>query len=150
MQTQLLVIFGFIKIMSSYLTFYLVPKAEDSKPLALMSYSRSSDIYQYFDDTIHPAYIGMGDETQYTELTVAMVDEVLEDLKNDISKARKRVAEYEKHAAGNSEIIEDILGQKEWIEDLEWALHKIEFIRDIVYEASCGWNEYNKVLCNVG
>lgn len=135
--------------MSSYLSFYLVPKAEDSKPLCLMSYSRSSGVYQYFNDTIHPAYIGMGDETQYTELTVSKVDEVLEELRNDISKAQKRVAEYEKQAAGNSEIIEYIIEQKEYIEDLEWALHKIEFIKDIVVEADYSFGDYNKVLCNV-
>lgn len=139
--------------MSSYLTFYLIPKAEDSKPevkpISLISYSRSSNVYQYFNDTIHPAYIGIGDETQYTELTINKVDEVIEELKNDISKAQKRTVEYEKHAAGNSELIEDIISQKEYIEDLEWALHKVEFIRDLVQEASYSWTGYDKILCNV-
>lgn len=136
--------------MSSYLTFYLVPKAEDSKPLSLISYSRSSDVYRYFNDTLHVKYITNNEgEVQYTELTTDMVDEVLNDLKNDISKAEKRILEYEKHTSGNTEIIEYILEQKEYIEDLEWALHKIEFIRDLVYEASCSGNKYNKVLCNV-
>ena len=136
--------------MSSYLTFYLVPKAEGSKPLGLISYTRSSNVYQYFNDNLHVKYITNSEgETQYTELTTDMVDEVLDDLKNDISKAEKRILEYEKHASGNTEIIEYILEQKEYIEDLNWALYKIQFIRDLVYEASCSWNEYNKVLCNV-
>lgn len=135
--------------MSSYLTFYIVPKAEGSKPLSLICYSRSTHIYQYFYENVHPAYIGMGDEAQYTELTVQKVDEVLEDMKNDISKYQEKISEYQKHAAGNAEIIEYILEMKEDLDILEWALHKVEFIRDLVYEASCDWNEYNKILCNV-
>ena len=135
--------------MSSYLTFYVVPKAEGSKPLALISYTRSSAIYRCFNETLNVAYIGMGDEPQYTELTVQKVDEVLEDMKNDISKYQEKISEYQKHAAGNTEIIEYILEMKEDLDILEWALHKVEFIRDLVYEASCDWNEYNKILCNV-
>jgi len=142
---------GYIKKynMSSYLTFYLVPKAEDSKPLDLISYSRNTDVYQYFEEVLHVAYIGNGDEKQYTELSTSKVDRVLEELRNDISKAQKRMAEYEKHANGNTEIIEEVIGQKEYIEDLEYALHKIEFIRDIVVEATYSYCDYNKVLCNV-
>ena len=135
--------------MSSYLTFYIVPKEENSKPIALISYSRNSEVYQYFNDVLHVAYIGI-EETQYTELTVSKVDEVISELNQDILKARKRVAEYDKHADGHAELIEDIISQKEWIENLECTLRKVEFIRDIVYESSCEWNSYNKVLCNIG
>ena len=135
--------------MSSYLTFYVVPKAEDSKPLSLICYSRSTHVYQYFYENVHPTYIGTGDKTQYTELTVQKIDEVLEDMKNDIGKYQEKISEYQKHAAGKAEIIEYILEMKEDLDILEWALHKVEFIRDLVYEASCDWNEYNKILCNV-
>ena len=135
--------------MSSYLTFYVVPKAEGSKPLALVSYTRSSAIYRCFNETLNVAYIGMGDEPQYTELTINKVNEVIEDMKNDISKYQENISEYQKHAAGNAEIIEYILEMKEDLDILEWDLHKVEFIRDLVYEASCDWNEYNKILCNV-
>ena len=135
--------------MSSYLSFYLVPKAEDSKPLNLICYSRNTHIYQYFEETIHPTYIGMGDEAQYTELNVQKVDEVLEAMKEGISRYQRQISEYEKHAGGNADIIEYILELKEELDILEWSLHKVEFIRDIVYEASCSWNDYNKILCNV-
>lgn len=135
--------------MSSYLTFYIVPKEENSKPISLINYSRNTDVYQYFDEVIHPTFVGMGDELKYTELTVSKVDEVISELKQDITKATKRVYEYEKQAAGNAELIEEIISQKEWIEDLEYSLRKIEFIRDIVQEASYSWGSYNKVLCNV-
>ena len=135
--------------MSSYLTFYIVLKEENSKPISLINYSRNTDVYQYFDEVIHPTFVGMGDEPKYTELTVSKVNEVISELKQDITKATKRVSEYEKQAAGNAELIEEIISQKEWIEDLEYSLRKIEFIRDIVQEASYSWGSYNKVLCNV-
>jgi hypothetical protein len=135
--------------MSSYLTFYVVPKAEGSKPLALVSYTRSSAIYRCFNETLNVAYIGMGDEPQYTELTISKVNEVIEDMKDEIEGDKKRVAEYEKHAAGNTDIIEYIIELKEDIEILEYFLHKVEFIKDLVEEASNSWNEYNKILCNV-
>lgn len=135
--------------MSSYLKFYIVPKEEGSKPLELICYSRNSYVYQYFNEVVNPVYIGIGDETHYTELTVKNVDDVLEDMKNDINKYQNKISEYQKHADGNSEIIEYILEMKEEIDFLEWALHKVEFIRDLVYEASCDWNEFNKILCNV-
>ena len=135
--------------MSSYLTFYIVPKAEGSKPLALVSYTRSSAIYRCFNETLNVAYIGIGDEPQYTELTVNKVNEVIEDMKNEIDGNKKRIAEYEKHAAGNTDIIEYIIELKEDTEILEYFLHKAEFIKDLVVEASNSWNEYNKILCNV-
>lgn len=135
--------------MSSYLTFYVVPKAEGSKPLALVSYTRSSAIYRSFNDTLNIAYIGIDDEPQYTELTVSKVDIVIEDMKDEIEGNKKRIAEYEKHAAGNTDIIEYIIELKEDTEILEYFLHKAEFIKDLVVEASNDWNEYNKILCNV-
>ena len=135
--------------MSSYLTFYVVPKAEGSKPLALVSYTRSSAIYRCFNETLNVAYIGIGDEPQYTELTVNKVNEVIKDMKDEIEGNKKRIAEYEKHAAGNTDIIEYIIELKEDTEILEYFLHKAEFIKDLVEKASNGWNEYNKILCNV-
>jgi hypothetical protein len=135
--------------MSSYLTFYVVPKAEGSKPLALVSYTRSSAIYRCFNETLNVAYIGIGDEPQYTELTVDKVNRVIENMKDEIEGNKKRLAEYEKHAAGNTDIIEYIIELKEDTEILEYFLHKAEFIKELVEEASDDWNEYNKILCNV-
>lgn len=135
--------------MSSYLTFYLVPKKEGSEPISLISYSRNSDIYQYYYDNANPVFIGNNDETQYSEVTLEKIDCVLNDLKNDINRALTRVSEYEKQAAGNMEIIEEIINQKEYISDLQYALHKLEFIRDIVEESTYSYADFNKVLCNV-
>ena len=134
--------------MSSYLTFYLKPRVEEHKPITLISYSRNSEVYKYFSDNINPVYIGL-EETQYTELTKDKVNRVIEDLKYDISNSQKRLLEYEKHAAGNSEMVEYIIELKEYVEDLEWALQKIEFIKDLVEESSFSHTDYCKILCNV-
>ena len=135
--------------MSSYLTFYIVPKEEGSKPISLISYSRNNEVYQYFNDSIRPAYVGNGDEINYTELTVSHVDKVIEDLKCDIDKSKARLYEYEKYASGNLEIIEEIINQKDYINDLEGTLYQIYCIRNIVEESTYDWNDYNKVLCNI-
>ena len=134
--------------MSSYLTFYLKPRVEEQKPITLISYSRNTEVYKYFDNSIHPVYIGL-EETQYTELTKDKVNRVIEDLKCDISKSQKRLLEYEKYSAGNSEMVEYIIELKEYIEDLEWALQKIEFIKDLVERSSYSHTDYCKILCNV-
>ena len=60
--------------MSSYLTFYIVPKEEGSKPIALLNYSRNNDIYQYFVDNVRVAFVGMEENPQYTELTEEKID----------------------------------------------------------------------------
>ena len=135
--------------MSSYLTFYIVPKEEGSQPIPLISYTRSSDVYQYYKDNAYPAFIGNGDEPEYSEVTLEKMDWVLEDLRRDINKATSRMSEYEKHAAGNMDIIEEIISQKEYVSDLQYALNKLEFIRDIVEESTHSWTEFDKVLCNV-
>lgn len=135
--------------MSSYLTFYIVPKDENSKPVSLISYSRNNQVYQYFNDTIHPAYIGMEGETQYTELTLEKINEVISELNQDLIKVRKRLEEYEKHASGNMDIIEEILNQKEWMEELQSTLNTINFIKELVVESTYNWSDYNKILCNI-
>ena len=135
--------------MSSYLTFYIVPKEEGSKPIALLNYSRNNDIYQYFVDNVRVAFVGMEKNPQYTELTEEKIDWVIHDLKSDINKAQKRVEEYEHHVDGNMDIIEEIISQKDYIDDLKYALSETEFIKQFVTEATHSWSDYNKVLCNI-
>ncbi len=63
--------------MSNYLNIYLVPKkekCEKQEPLLFASYSRNTDVYQYFE-TINPTFVGM-DEIHYSELTNDKLQEV--------------------------------------------------------------------------
>lgn len=140
--------------MSSYLTFYIVPTRKSNKEekqyIPLASYSRSSELYEYFNNVIHPVFVGNSDETPYTVLTINSVDEVMKDFNSDINKAQKRLSEYEKYARNNAECIEDIISMKEYIEDLQYWKDKASFISDILQDKSLWNNSIEEVCCNIG
>lgn len=131
--------------MSSYLSFYLVPKAHPEERLLLQSFSRSNEVYQRFFDNLSIAYAG--NEEKYTKLTVSDVESVIRDLDDDIAKAEARRVEYEKFCHGNSELIEEIISTKEYIRDLQSTRDYISFIRDIL--ADLDYSGFSDVLYNV-
>lgn len=137
--------------MSSYLSFYIVPKRksekEKKKYIILASYSRSTELYHYFDEHIHPAYCGS--DISYTPLSSEDVSSVLADFTNDISKAQARLTEYEKYAKDNPEYIDDIISMKEYISELEYWKAKASFIEDILSDMSC-YEEIEEMCCNIG
>lgn len=131
--------------MSSYLSFYLVPKAHPEERLLLQSFSRSNEVYQRFFDNLSIAYAG--NEEKYTKLTVSDVESVIRDLDDDIAKAEARRVEYERFFHGNSELIEEMISTKEYIRDLQSTRDYISFIRDIL--ADLDYSGFSDVLCNV-
>lgn len=131
--------------MSSYLSFYLVPKAHPEERLLLQSFSRSNEVYQRFFDNLSIAHAG--NEEKYTKLTVSDVESVIRDLDDDIAKAEARRVEYEKFCHGNSELIEEIISTKEYIRDLQSTRDYISFIRDIL--ADLDYSGFSDVLCNI-
>lgn len=131
--------------MSSYLSFYLVPKAHPEEKLLLQSFSRSNEVYQRFFDNLSIAYAG--NEEKYTKLTVSDVESVIQDLDDDIAKAEARRVEYEKFCHGNSELIEEMISTKEYIRDLQSTRDYISFIRDILTDLD--YSGFSDVLCNV-
>lgn len=62
--------------MSSYLSFYLVPRAHPEEKLLLQSFSRSNEVYQRFSDNLNIAYAG--NEEKYTKLTISDVESIEE------------------------------------------------------------------------
>lgn len=136
--------------MSSYLSFYIVPKRksdkEPKKHIILAAYSRSSDIYQYFDENIHPVWSGNGEK--YTVLTLKDIDYVLKDLGKDIDRLQKKLNEYEKYVKNNPEYIDDILSLKESIQDLSYWKSKISFIADMLNDMPC-YQEIEEICCNL-
>lgn len=134
--------------MSSYLTFYVRSKDEGSKPIPLVSYSRNNEIYQQFNDIIHPVYIGNSDECQYTTLTIEQVDSVIKEIESELRKVKFRLEEYTKHASGNMDMVEYIIEQKEYIEDLEYTLYRTMFIRELVSDSLYSWSRH-EILCNI-
>lgn len=131
--------------MSSYLSFYLVPKAHPEERLLLQSFSRSNEVYQRFFDNLSIAHAG--NEEKYTKLTVSDVESVIRDLDDDIAKAEARRVEYEKFCHGNSELIEEMISTKEYIRDLQNTRDYISFIRDIL--ADLNYSGFSDVLCNI-
>ena len=156
--------------MSSYLTFYLVPKKTKKRydfnkddghtetevelstgtPLALVSYSRSNDIYRAFNETLNPAYAGM--EEKYTELTTDGCKRVIEDLESEIKSTEKRLAiNYKmlKEGGYSSELWEDIHSMEDYLSEQKETLESIKNICSLVYECTEGYNDFEKVLINV-
>lgn len=133
--------------MSSYLSFYLKLKEENTKPVFLTCYSRNNPIYQSFYENINVAYAG--NEEAYTHLTINDVNKIISDLKGDISNVKKRIAAYKEHAGGNFEIINEIISSEEYLEELTSTLHSIYFIQDLVTNAENSFGDYSEVLCNI-
>ena len=149
--------------MSSYLTFYGIPKLEtenkeglvepktedtNAKPVAIVSFSRNNDIYRYFDENLNIAFCF--NEDKYSEISGADVNKVESDIQNDIRMSEKRLYEYEKYAGNNPEYIQEILSVKEYLEDLYRVLHYTEFIAHIVNEASFKYKGgFTKIVANI-
>lgn len=131
--------------MSSYLSFYLVPRAHPEEKLLLQSFSRSNEVYQRFSDNLNIAYTG--NEEKYTKLTISDVESVIQDIDADITKAETRRTEYEKFCYGNPESIEEIISIKEYIRDLQSTRDYISFIRDVLTDLD--YSGFSDVLCNI-
>lgn len=156
--------------MSSYLSFYLVPKKSakkhnyneegknietevklsEGKPLLLMSFSRNNDIYQAYYEAMNPAYCGM--EDKYTEVTYEDAQRVVKEFKEDITTTEKRLAiNYKmlKECGYNSELWEEIQSTEKYIDEQKTSLMQLECIADIVYEVYKNFTDFEKVLINV-
>ena len=132
--------------MSSYLNIYIVPK-KDKTPIEIVSYSRADDIYAAIADVINIPW--SSEELQYADLSLENINQVIDNIKQDINKVDKRIIEYEKHANGNADLIEDILSQKEYREGLDDILKRLCFLLDIIYNAKEGFSDVEKVLCSI-
>lgn len=151
--------------MSSYLTFYLVPKKTKTKydkddkeieveltqePLSLLSYCRSSDIYQAYYENLHPAYCG--NEEKYTELTYLDAKEVRDTYKREcVESTEKRLKVLYKiiRENYNEDITEEILSAESYLSDCKNTLELLNTICDIVYEVTEGYGDFEKVLINI-
>lgn len=135
--------------MSNYLSIYIVPKRktkdEPKKYVILTAYSRNTDIYKYFNDVISPTY----NEGEYTSLTKNSVSMVLDSFKEEIDSANKRLIEYEKYVINNSELINEIIELKEYIEDLQYWKDKTSFIQDLISDIDYYDNGIEEVCCNI-
>ena len=137
--------------MSSYLAFYLVPKGEDKKPLMFTSYSRSTGVYQAYYEELHPAFIGNGDEPNYTELTPEKALQVVNAAKDNLKKAEtalnNRIAAYKELGNMSDEAIQDIAETKDYIEGLKYNLAELQCI--YCWVGDIEYSDFEKVLINI-
>lgn len=145
--------------MSSYLNFYVVPKkkykvdGKESKPLCIFSISRNNEIYQAFQDSISPVFIGM-EEIHYTELTAEKMKQVVDDYSTEVKRMEKQYQNkcdiVEKLTKVEEETIDELVHTKEYLDEITDALKELNFIYGIVHDISIGCGDFEKVLINVG
>lgn len=137
--------------MSSYLSIYIVPKRkseeEEKKHIIVATFSRNTELYQYFDENISPAYIG-SKEHPYTTITRKSISEVIADLDKDIDSSKDRLAEYEKYAKDNPDYIQEIIELKKYISDLQYTQGEVCFIEEMV-DGIDFYEEIEEVCCNI-
>ena len=140
--------------MSSYLNIYLVPKTKDKdnkdnkeKPLLFCSFSRNHPIYSAIVESINPVY--GGNENKYTILTEESIKSAIDELDEEIDSMFKKIHEYELHANGNSECIEELINLKQIYKDMLSNSENLEFIRWFVSDINDNYTDFEKVLCNI-
>lgn len=137
--------------MSSYLSIYIVPKRkseeEEKKHIIVATFSRNTELYQYFDENINPAYIG-SKEHPYTTITRKSISDVIADLDKDIDSSKDRLVEYEKYAKDNPNFIQNIIELKQHISDLQYTQGEVCFIEEMV-DSIDFYEEIEEVCCNI-
>ena len=74
---------------------------------------------------------------------------VLDSFKKEIDYANKRLVEYEKYAINNSDLINEIIELKEYIEDLQYWKDKTSFIQDLISDIDSYDNGIEEVCCKI-
>ena len=145
--------------MSSYLNFYVVPKkkykinGKESEPLHIYSISRNNEIYQAFQESISPVFVGM-EEIHYTELTAEKMKQVVDDYSTEVRRMEKQYQNkcdiIEKLTKVEEETINELVQTKEYLDEMSDTLKELNFINGVVYDISIGCSDFEKVLINVG
>lgn len=140
--------------MSNYLNFFLVPKRkegqEKQKPMHLMSYSRSSDIYQTFYEELNPPFDGGGNH--FMELTKADIDRVItenkEHLRRTENRLNSRIQAYRTlHKEESEDAVEDYVSTSEYIGELKDTISTLKNISQIVYGLE--FSDFEKIMINI-
>lgn len=133
--------------MSSYLTLYGLPK--EGKPISFYCVSRNHPIYQAINGTLNPAFYGMGDEPNYSELTSTGVQEVINDLQDELKNYEDRMNILKENANGNLEVINEIISYKQLCDETICTIHQMDFLSVIVEDCERGYSGFTKILMNV-
>lgn len=152
--------------MSSYLTFYLVPKKvreryvdgkpkeeklTEGKPMTLLSYSRNHPIYRAFDEGCNVVYaFGKEGEEKYTEITSDMFDDAIETVDEDIKHTEQRLEVDYKVMKANfcNEVYEEILSFENYLAELKEDKGMLVNLKDFLLD-SVKYSDFEKILANV-
>ena len=150
---------GFIKNfidMSCYLNIYLVPKSKEenkeAKPLFLTQFSRNSDVYSCFEESVAVPYMGIDENKEvYSQLTSDDMRSALGSIEGMLTNMKDRIATLYKiiEKSYNEDLKNDIVDTESYIKELEETKSTIEKIKFIVDE--CGeYSDFEKVVVNKG
>ena len=125
----------------NHLTFYVRPK-DGGKPIDIISFGRSTEIYQYFSDHLKLS-------SEFTKLSENDVREVQSILTTDIYRNKMRLETYEKYAHINADLVEEVIGIKEYIGQLTKAKFYIDFIMLMVEESDLSYSRSSEICCTI-
>lgn len=153
--------------MSSYLTFYLVPKrtkthykedgtseeVEISKgePLSLMSFSRNSSIYRNFYEYLHPTYIGV-DEPKYDELKEGDIKSIIYQLQEELEDSKKSHQNKievlkELGVTPDLDTLNQLIEEKDILKEQEEDLEALKWLNSFFSEIK--YSDFEKILMNI-
>lgn len=132
--------------MSSYLTVYLTPKNSNER-VRLMSWSRSSDIYQrLYENGV--TYVGDGSTPQFTELTGSYLSDILSIIGAEETDLQKRADIYMKNANGNVEILDEVVHMIDSIDSLRAEKAAFGFLASLADAISQGCSGFIRMEAN--
>lgn len=125
----------------NHLTFYVRPK-DGGKPIDIITFSRSTEIFQYFTDHLKLS-------SEFTKISENDVREIQSVLTTDIYRNKMRLETYEKYAHINVDLVEEVIGIKEYIGQLTKAKFYIDFIMLMVEESESSYSRSSEICCTV-
>lgn len=131
--------------MSSYLRIYV--KSKDNKYNLLCSFSRNNNIYQVFYESNNIAYAG--NEDIYTLMDEDFFNNLYNNLNEDIIRTKKIIIEYEKYTKEDKEFIQELIGYKDYLEELNQTKNYIDIFKIISEDASLKISDFTKIYCNI-
>ena len=126
--------------MSSYLCFYGIKNEER---ICIFAFGGCSEIYHTITKNISIPF------DKDRELTEEDLYSVLLTLDKDIEKLNNKIYEYERHASGSIELVEEILSCKEYREEYFYVKARIYTILDMVDQVKYGKDSFDKIICTI-
>lgn len=130
--------------MGSYLNIYGILEEDDNKiPKLIVSIKNTNEIYKYFVENLNYCSSNV-----FNELCISDITAMLNNIDEDLCQATKRLLEYERYAHQNSDLIQYIIEQKEYIEEIKKIKHQIKFLFYIIRDCNDGYSSFEKIMYN--